>query len=177
MSASWSDWDSASEQTPVSSSPAALPLCSAAVPTRRKPRHGGQRGGTLWPSSRFGWTGDQDAAAHCVLHNLRHSLEDYKATKWNWSTRESARVIYSSPLPGLIGEEKLLSFLNSSEFLPILLLQAQCVALQPVRARAKAWNATKHWTWLWNLCWQVTTGHCMAVEQSINWCQFLKSKI
>lgn len=52
------------------SSPPPPLLRSVAVPTGRKPRHRGQRGGTLWPSSWFGWTGDQDTAALCVLHNL-----------------------------------------------------------------------------------------------------------
>lgn len=60
--------------------------------------------------------GDQDNAAHC-LAQPRHSLEDYKAIGWSWSTRNSRHVICTSPLPRLIGEEKLLSFLNSSEFL------------------------------------------------------------
>ena len=72
------------------SSPPPPPLRSAAVRTGKKPRRGGQRGGTLWPSSWFGWTGDQDTAALC-LAQLRHSLEDYKATGWNWSTRDSTR--------------------------------------------------------------------------------------
>lgn len=57
---------------------------------------------------------------HCsalCLAQLRHSWEDYKATGWSWSTHGSTHVIYSSPLPRLIGEEKLLSFPNSSEFL------------------------------------------------------------
>lgn len=99
----------------TSFSPPSL-LHSAVVPTGRKPRHRDQRGGTLWPSSWFGWAGDQDNAAHC-LAQPRHSLEDYKAIGWSWSTRNSRHVICTSPLPRLIGEEKLLSFLNSAEFL------------------------------------------------------------
>lgn len=59
---------------------------------------------------------NQNTAALC-LAQPRHSLEDYKATGWSSSTRDSMHVIYSSPIPRLIGEEKFLIFLNSSEFL------------------------------------------------------------
>lgn len=77
----------------------------------------------------------------------------------------------------LVRKKKLLSFPNSSEFLRNPSAQGTVWPFTQLRLLPSTEVQLNIGTWLWNLCWQVTRGQCVAVKQSMKLCQFLKSKI